>query len=138
MASAAGATAASLVGAPGRLLAQAAVTPLPSAPSYTRKVGRAEVSVLLDGHFLLEQAWINIIEPATVASGLEAAYLDPTSALPLPITAYACGDPVRNSGPAATIQRQAFHVMSVMAPPTTDRCRCRSGRRTAGDRGQDG
>lgn len=88
MAGAAGATAASLVGAPGRLLAQAAATPPSSAPSYTRTVGDAEVTVFLDGHFLLEQAWINTVEPATVASGLEAAYLDPTSAVPLPITAY--------------------------------------------------
>lgn len=88
IAGAAGATAAALVAAPGRLLAQEAVPAASPSPSYTRKIGDMEVTILLDGSFLLEQAWINTIDPAAIADGLEAAYLDPAAALPLPITAY--------------------------------------------------
>lgn len=55
--------------------------------AYTRKIGDIEVTVLLDGYFLLEQAWVTAIEPTLIPTGLAAAALDPAAAVPLPITA---------------------------------------------------
>jgi glyoxylase-like metal-dependent hydrolase (beta-lactamase superfamily II) len=60
----------------------------PRVTAYTRKVGEAEVTVLLDGYFLLEQAWVTALDPAAITDGLAAASLDPAAAVPLPITAY--------------------------------------------------
>lgn len=68
-----------------RAAAQAA--PVPRTITYTRKIGNAEVTVLLDGYFLLEQAWVTALEPALIVEGLAKAALDPAAAVPLPITA---------------------------------------------------
>ena len=46
------------------------------------------MTTLLDGYFLLEQAWVTALNPALMREGLSAASLDTAAALPLPITAY--------------------------------------------------
>ena len=56
--------------------------------AYARKVGDIEVTTLLDGYFLLEQAWVTALDPVLMQQGMSAASLDPAAALPLPITAY--------------------------------------------------
>lgn len=86
-ASAAGAAAAAAL--PIRAAAQSTATQStgPRTIAYTRTVGETEVTVLLDGYFLLEQAWVTALDPALIAEGLDAAALDPAAAVPLPITA---------------------------------------------------
>jgi glyoxylase-like metal-dependent hydrolase (beta-lactamase superfamily II) len=83
-ASAAGATAATLLPISVRAEAQAA----PRVITYSRSVGDIEVTTLLDGYFLLEQAWVSGLDAPMIAEGLTAAALDPAAAVPLPITAY--------------------------------------------------
>lgn len=56
--------------------------------TYTRKIGDIEVTTLLDGYFLLEQAWVTALDPALIVQGLANASLDPKAAVPLPITGY--------------------------------------------------
>lgn len=56
--------------------------------TYTRRIGEIEVTTLLDGYFLLEQAWVTSLDPALIAQGLAEASLDAAAAVPLPITAY--------------------------------------------------
>lgn len=51
-------------------------------------VDEAEITIMLDGYFLLEQAWVTALDPALITEGLSAAALDPAAALPLPITGY--------------------------------------------------
>lgn len=68
-----------------RVTAQTA--PAPRVITYNRKLGDAEVTVLLDGYFLLEQAWVTALDPAQIMAGLAEAALDPAAAVPLPITA---------------------------------------------------
>lgn len=86
MAGVAGAGAASFI----PISAQPAHAALASAPvlTYTRRVGDVEVTTLLDGYFLLEQAWITALSPSEIAAGMDAAWLDTTAAMPLPVTAY--------------------------------------------------
>ncbi len=67
-------------------LAQA--TPAPRTVTYTRKIGDIEVTTLLDGYFLLEQAWVTDLEPSLIVQGLADAALDSGAAVPLPITGY--------------------------------------------------
>lgn len=65
--------------------AQAAPTPV---LTYTRRIGDVEVTTLLDGYFLLEQAWITALSRSEIVAGMDAASLDTTAAMPLPVTAY--------------------------------------------------
>lgn len=69
------------------LRATAQAAPAPWVITYSRKLGDAEVTVLLDGYFLLEQAWVTALDPAEIMEGLTLAALDPGAAVPLPITA---------------------------------------------------
>lgn len=83
LSAAAGATAASALSF--RAIAQ--TDPSTRNIGYKRMVGDIEVITLLDGYFLLEQAWVTALEPAVIAERLTAAGLDPAAAVPLPITA---------------------------------------------------
>lgn len=82
-----GATAAALLTTPQPALAQTASSG-PRVITYTRTVGEVEITTLLDGYFLLEQAWVTALDPTVIAEGLSAAALDPAAALPLAITGY--------------------------------------------------
>ncbi len=59
----------------------------PRTIAYVRMVGDIQVTVLLDGYFLLEQAWVTAMDPLRISQGLADGGLDPAAAVPLPITA---------------------------------------------------
>lgn len=85
----AGATALAAIGAPRITLAQTtATTDAPRAVIYDRRVGDMTLTTLLDGYVGLGQDILNNADPALVAANLAAAYLDPTAAIPVPISAH--------------------------------------------------
>lgn len=83
MAGLTGASVAAMI--PVQLRAETAAGPVVRTTSYTRRVGEAEVTTLLDGYFLLDRTLITNIDPALVTERLSAAYLDPAAPLPLAI-----------------------------------------------------
>ncbi len=120
---AATATIAPLVRAPSARAATPAGT-APRVVSYTRRVGEAEVTVLLDGYFLLEQAWVTALPAADLLATMEAAALDTAAAIPLPITAYVIrqGDTVTlmDGGAGASLGPTAGHLAATLAATGTD------------------
>lgn len=85
----AGATALAAIGAPRITLAQTAAAPAAPRPViYDRRVGDMTLTTLLDGYFGLGQDLLVNADPAVVAAGLAAAYLDPAGAIPVPVSTH--------------------------------------------------
>ena len=85
----AGVSALAVIGTPRVTLAQtAATTEGPRAVMYDRHVGELTLTTLLDGYIGLGQNILVNADPALVAAHLTAAYLDPTAAIPVPISAH--------------------------------------------------
>ena len=85
----AGATALAAIGAPRITLAQTAATPTGPRPvMYDRRVGDLTFTTLLDGYLGLGQDLLTKADPAIVAAQLAAAYLDPTAAIPVPVSTH--------------------------------------------------
>ena len=85
----AGATALAAIGAPRITLAQTAATPTGPRPvMYDRRVGDLTFTTLLDGYLGLGQDLLTNADPAIVAAQLAAAYLDPTAAIPVPVSTH--------------------------------------------------
>lgn len=85
----AGATALAAIGAPRMTLAQTAATPAGPRPvMYDRRVGDMTVTTLLDGYLGLGQNLLTNADAAVVAASLAAAYLDPTAAIPVPVSTH--------------------------------------------------
>jgi glyoxylase-like metal-dependent hydrolase (beta-lactamase superfamily II) len=91
----------------------------PRTISYRRMVGDIEVTVLLDGYFLLEQAWVTGLDSALIVDGLAAAALDPTAAVPLPITAtlFRRGDDIMlmDAGAGGSLGPTAGNLPNILA-----------------------
>jgi glyoxylase-like metal-dependent hydrolase (beta-lactamase superfamily II) len=78
-------------GAAAMLPLRAAFAEAPAAArvvTYSRRIGEIEVITLLDGYFLLEQAWVTALDPALIVEGLASSALDSSAPVPLPITGY--------------------------------------------------
>lgn len=85
----AGATALAAIGAPRITLAQTAASPTGPRPvMYDRRVGDITLTTLLDGYLGLGQDLLTNADPAMVAAALTAAYLDPTAAIPVPVSTH--------------------------------------------------
>ncbi len=85
----AGATTLAAIGAPRRVLAQATTdAAAPHPVIYDRRVGDMTLTCILDGHTALGQDLLVNADPAVVAAGLTAAYLDPAAGIPVPITTH--------------------------------------------------
>lgn len=85
----AGAVALTAVGGTRAALAQTAETATgPRAVIYDRRVGDISLTTLLDGYLGLGQDLLTNADPALVAANLTAAYLDPTAAMPVPISTH--------------------------------------------------
>ena len=85
----AGATALAAIGAPRITLAQTEATPTGPRPIiYARAVGDFTFTTLLDGYLGLGQDLLTNADPAIVAANLAAAYLDPTAAIPVPVSTH--------------------------------------------------
>ena len=85
----AGAVALTTVGGTRPALAQTAdAASGPRAVIYDRKVGDITLTTLLDGYLGLGQDLLTNADPALVAANLAAAYLDPTAAMPVPISTH--------------------------------------------------
>ena len=88
-ASIAGATALAAIGAPRITLAQTIATPTGPRPViYDSRVGEITFTTLLDGYLGLGQDLLTNADPAIVAANLSAAYLDPTAAIPVPVSTH--------------------------------------------------
>ena len=85
----AGAAALAAVGSPRLVMAQTASDiAAPRAVVYDRRVGDITLTTLLDGYLGLGQDLLTNADPAVVAASLTAAYLDPTAAMPVPISTH--------------------------------------------------
>ncbi len=85
----AGATALAAIGAPRITLAQ--TSPAVEGPRpviYDRRIGDITFTTLLDGYLGLGQDLLTNADPALVAANLAAAYLDPTAAIPVPVSTH--------------------------------------------------
>ena len=85
----AGAAALTAFGAPRLALAQTAATSTGPRPIlYDRRVGDITLTTLLDGYLGLGQDLLTNADPAVVAANLAAAYLNPTAAIPVPVSTH--------------------------------------------------
>jgi glyoxylase-like metal-dependent hydrolase (beta-lactamase superfamily II) len=85
----AGATALAAIGAPRITLAQTSATPNGPRPIiYDRAVGDITFTTLLDGYLGIGQELVTNADPALIAAGLTAAYLDPTAPIPVPVSTH--------------------------------------------------
>ncbi len=83
----AGGAAFAALGAPQLAKAETAA-PGPRPVIYDRMVGDMMFTTLLDGYLGLGQDLLVNADPAVVAASLTAAYLDPTAAIPVPISTH--------------------------------------------------
>jgi glyoxylase-like metal-dependent hydrolase (beta-lactamase superfamily II) len=85
----AGATALAAIGAPRITLAQtAAASTGPRPIIYDRAIGDITFTTLLDGYLGIGQDLVTNADPALIAAGLTAAYLDPAASIPVPVSTH--------------------------------------------------